>query len=103
MPVAVMDKMMATTTPEEREAGMGEWRQWMKDHREDFADMGAPLGKTKRVSAAGVEDVRNEMAGYSIVQANSHEEAAQMLSDSPHLKMEGATIDVMNIGEVPPM
>lgn len=102
-PAATIEKMMANMTPEEREAGMDEWAQWMKKHREVLADMGAPLGKTKRVTSQGVADAKNEAVGYSIVLAESHEAAAQLFADSPHLQMQGATIDVMAIGSAPEM
>lgn len=102
-PAAVIEKMMANTTPEEQKTGMDKWAQWMKSHKEVLADMGAPLGKTKRVMLQGVVDVKNEVVGYSIVLAESHEAAAQLFADSPHLEMRGATIDVMAIGAVPEM
>ena len=43
--------------------GMAAWKAWMEKHRADIAAMGGPLGKTKRVSGRGVEDVSNAMGG----------------------------------------
>lgn len=102
-PPSVIEKIMATTTEEERKKDMDAWTQWMKNHKEDLVDPGAPLGKTKRVTFQGVVDVKNDVLGYSIVQADSHESAAELFADSPHLQMEGTTIDVMKIGEMPSM
>ena len=97
IPIASLEKMMAETTPEQRKAGMDEWGKWMKKHASEIVDMGAPLGKTKRVSAAGVADVKNEVAGYSIVEAQSHDEAAALFKDNPHFQMQGAYIDILDI------
>lgn len=93
-------KAMAETpamTPEEQKAMMDEWVHWMKD-KGGVVDMGAPLGKTKRVTPSSVEDMRNEIGGYSNIEAESHEEAARKMQDSPHFKMmPGGWIEVMEI------
>jgi len=64
-------------------------------------DMGAPLGKNKRVSASGVADMRNDVGGYSIVEANTHDEAAQLFRDNPMLQMPGAYVEVLEIMPMP--
>jgi len=96
-PVAEMEKMMANTSPEEMQKGMDEWSAWMESKKDSIVDMGAPLGKTKRVTVDGIEDVKNEVGGYTIVQADSHQEAAELLQDGPHFAIPGAYIDVIKI------
>lgn len=86
-PTGVFEQMMADSTPEQQKAGMDAWTDWMKAHQESIADMGAPVGATKRVTAGGVADVRNEVGGYSIIEADSHDAAAALFADSPHLHM----------------
>ena len=76
---------------------MGEWQAWMKKHKASFADQGGPAGKTKRVAASGVTDTKNDIGGYSVVQAESYEAAAALFRDNPHLSMPGATVEVMEI------
>jgi hypothetical protein len=67
-----------------------------------LADRGAPVGKTKRIDAKGVKDAKNDVCGYSIVQANSADEAARIFGkDQPFLQMPGATIDIIEIMEMP--
>lgn len=100
MPIEAMDEMMKTSTPEERQTGMDEWKAWGKAREADLVTMGAALGKNKRVSASGIDDVRNEMGGYSIVRAESHEAAAEVLRDCPHLKMPDCYIDLMECIEM---
>jgi len=98
------EKMMKESTPEQQKTGMDAWMRWMNVHKAAIVDGGAPLGKTKRVDASGAADVKNEMGGYSIVQAESHEAATRMFDkDFPHLKMRGAWIDVVEIMQIPGM
>jgi hypothetical protein len=97
MDMAEMKKMMETTTPEQRNAGMAEWGVWMKNHAADMVDGGAPVGKNTTISASGANEVSNDLGGYSIVQAESKETAIKLLSDNPHFKMPGATVDLAEI------
>ncbi len=92
---AAMDEMMKNSTPEERKKGMDEWMAWAEGHKEDLVELGTPVGKNKRVTKEGVSDERNEVGGYSIAQAESHEAAAKIFDDCPHFKMPGAYIEVM--------
>ena len=96
-----MQKMMASMSAEDRKKSMGEWEAWMKKNLASFSDHGGPVGKTKQVAASGVSDTKNDVGGYSILQAESHEAAAAVLADSPHLMMPGATVEVMEIMPMP--
>ncbi len=99
-PVASIEEMMKNMTPEQGKEGMEEWKKWMTDRAGNFADMGAPAGKTKRVTKDGVEDVKNEVTGYSIVLAESHEAAAKMFETIPHFQIMGGYIDVMRLTDM---
>jgi hypothetical protein len=99
-PITVMDQMRQAT-PEQMKAGMEEWSKWSKKHEKAIVDLGAPLGKTKRVTPAGISDARNEITGYSMVQADSLDAAAKTFSDHPHFKMTGATIEVVECMATP--
>ena len=59
----------------ERE-GITAWKAWVEKHQAAVAVMGGPLGKTKKVTAQGVEDVSNQMGGFMVVRAQSHAAAA---------------------------
>ena len=99
-PVSAVESWMASTTPEQRKAGAQEWEKWSKDHARDLADAGGPLGKTKRVTAKGVVDVKNEMLGYSIIEAVSHDAAAKLLKDHPTFQIPGGSIEVVEISSM---
>jgi hypothetical protein len=70
VPAAAMAQM-GNSTPDQMKAGMDEWSKWGKMHEKAIVDMGAPLGKTKRVTTGGASDAKNEIGGYSIVQGGS--------------------------------
>lgn len=101
VPAAVAQEWNTTVPPEQMKAEgekmMHEWLAWMKDHEGAIQDKGQPLGKTKRVTQKGVEDVRNDLNYYIIVEAESHEAAAEMMKDNPHYRIPEAYIEVMEI------
>lgn len=103
-PIEAYDKMkekMKNQTPEEQQAGMEEWTQWMERHKAELADPGAPVGKAVRVTEGGeVSDIRNTIGGYMIIQAESPEAAAKVFDDSPHFGVEGGAVEIMEIVEM---
>ena len=101
---ADFENMMRNSTPEQRSKGMEAWMKWMNQHKESILEGGAPLGKTKRVDATSISDVKNNMGGYSIVQAETHEAAAKLFGkDHPHLQMPGAWVEILEIMPLPGM
>lgn len=82
--------------------GMAAWGQWMMDNQDIITDPGAPLGKTLRVSKSGVEPFVNTLAGYVIVQAESHEAAAKLFENHPHFAIfPGDSVEVVEIMPLP--
>ena len=101
-----MEKYMAqdeATRKEIDKKGFDAWMKWSVDHKADIVGMGSPLGKTKAVSKSGIADVRNEMGAWSVVQANSHEEAAKMFEGHPHFMMPEGFIEIVEIMPIPGM
>ena len=82
--------------------GMQAWGAWVEKHRTSIVENGAPLGRTKRVSSAGIADVRNAMAAYTIVQAESHEAAARLFENHPHFTIfPGTGVEIMECLPLP--
>jgi hypothetical protein len=101
---AEFEKMMKSSTPEQHQKGMEAWMKWMNENKTSLVDGGAPLGKTKRVDSNGASNTKNEIGGYSVVQAESHDAAAKMFGkDHPHLQVPGAWIEIVEIMPVPGM
>ncbi len=101
---AEFERMMKNSTPEQQKKGMEAWMKWMGDHKASLVDGGAPLGKTKRVDSKGASDMKNDIGGYSIVQAETADEAAKLFGkDHPHLQMPGAWAEIIEVRQIPGM
>jgi hypothetical protein len=99
-PASVIDDWKKTEPEKRKEAEekmQGEWRKWMSDHMTIFVDKGAGVGKTKRVTAQGMSDTKNDIMLYAIVEAESHEGAAKIFEGHPHLQIPQSSIEVMEI------
>ena len=86
-----------------REAkGMEAWIKWGQTHAAAIVDQGTPIGKTKRTSPDGVADIKNHIAGYVIVQAESHEAAARLFENHPHFSIfPGKAVEIMECLPLP--
>jgi len=84
--------------------GMEAWMEWGKKHGAAIVDWGSPLGKTKAVSKQGIADVSNEMGAWTIVEAESHEAAAELFLNHPHFTIfPGDRVEVMECLPMPKM
>jgi hypothetical protein len=86
------------------QAGKEAWKAWVEKHQASIVDHGAPLGKTKRISAGGIADIRNNLAAYNVVRAESHEAAAKLFEQHPHFTIfPGDAVEVMECLPMPGM
>ena len=93
----------AERTKRERE-GMQAWMKWGEDHAASIVVNGGPLGKTKFTSKDGVKDITNNIAGFIIVRAESHEAAAKMFLNHPHFAIfPGSGVEIMECTPIPTM
>ena len=90
-------------TPEQQKAGMDQWMAWSKKAGGSIVDMGAPLGKSLRVSKGGSSPTTNDLGGYSILQGESKEAIAESLKGHPHFSMADGTIEVVELMPIPGM
>jgi hypothetical protein len=96
------EKMRKNFTPEQRKKGMEAWMKWVNDNKASIVEGGVPLGKTKRVDANGASNTKNEIGGYSVVQAESHDAATKIFDkDHPHRTWIPATIPASEIARLP--
>jgi hypothetical protein len=101
-------KMMAwNSLPEaERRAkereGINAWKAWVEKHHGAIVAMGGPLGKTKKITQRGIEDVSNEMGAFTVVRAESNEAAAKLFENHPHFTIfPGESVEVMPVLPIP--
>ncbi len=87
------------TEMEEHEV-MDRWVAWMERIAPNMVDDGNPVGLSKTVTAKGVVDNggSNPLSGYSIVRADSMEEAISLTKGCPML--DDGSIEVAEIIEI---
>ena len=82
--------------------GIAAWKKWASDNAGAIVEMGGPLSKTKQVTASGISDIRNNLAAFTIVRAESQEAAARLFTQHPHFTIfPGEGVEVMEILPVP--
>jgi hypothetical protein len=99
-PLTSFDQMMKAT-PEQQKAGMDAWAAWGQKAQKALVDMGAPLGKTLKVTPAGASPTRNDLGGFSIMQGESKEAVAELLKGHPHFMMPDGFIEITELLPVP--
>lgn len=104
---AAMSQWNALPEPERQSrqaAGVIAWKRWAEDNKKYIVEMGGPLGRTKRIDHAGVNDIRNNMTAFTIVEAESHEAAARLFVNHPHFTIfPGDGVEVMECLPIPAM
>jgi hypothetical protein len=73
------------------------YRAWGKKAAASIVDMGAPLGKSLKVTNGGSSPSTNDLGGYSVLQAESKEALAETLKGHPHFMTPDGTIEVVEI------
>lgn len=102
--MANWQKMPESERKPKEKAGMEAWGKWMKDNEKSLVEGGSPLGKTKRVDKNGITDIRNEMGAWTVVQAESHDEAAKLFINHPHFAIfPGDSVEIMECLAMPGM
>jgi hypothetical protein len=82
--------------------GMAAWKAWVEKHQAVIAEMGGPLGKTKKVDQGGIQDTHNQMGAFTVVRADSQEAAAKLFEGHPHFTIfPGEAIEIMPILPIP--
>lgn len=92
-------KMMATATPEQKEAGMKPWMDWMAKCGSALVDGGAPTAPGQVIGASGGwSGSTSDVGGYSILQAENIEAAKKLLEGHPHLMwLPSCRVEVMEM------
>jgi hypothetical protein len=67
------------------ETGLAALAEWDRTHKDDIVCAGGPLGPTKRTTPESVEDIVNQLTVFMVVRAASHEAAARLFHDHPHM------------------
>jgi hypothetical protein len=101
---AAWDKLDDQERAKREKAGKQAWMDWATTHAASIVEQGSPLGKTKRAAADGVTDIKNNMAAYVVVKAETHEAAARIFEKHPHFTIfPGDGVEVMECLPMPEM
>lgn len=96
------DALPQTEREAREQKGMTAWKAWVEKHQEAIVATGGPLGGTKRVSVAGLDDTTNDICAFIVVRAESHEAAARLFENHPHVAIfPGEAIEVMPVLPIP--
>jgi hypothetical protein len=98
-PVSAREQM-EFATPEQRQTGMELWRAWADKAGSALVDQGAPLGDGVMV---GDSEAHNDIAGFSILDADSQQTVVALLRDHPHFHTPGGRIEVHEMLRPPGM
>lgn len=86
--------MSGSMSSEDSKAEMDKWMEWGKKCGDCMVELGNPLGKACSMDKDSCNECTTEVAGYSILQAESMEEACKMCEGHPHFNMPGCTLDI---------
>jgi len=96
------EKLGEAERKQREQAGMKAWGDWMTTHQKNVVEHGGPLGKTKKINRQGVSDTKNAVAGYVVVQAESHDDAAKLFLNHPHFAIfPGDSVEIMEVLPIP--
>lgn len=88
-PISAVEQM-SNASPEEMEEGMKAWMAWARDCGDGLVDLGTPLAGGQSVTQAGGSPSERGVCGYSVLRAETIEDAKTMLDGHPHLGWDAA-------------
>jgi hypothetical protein len=84
--------------------GMEAWGKWMESNSSRIIYSGGPLGKTLQVNRRGVSSIVNKDCGFVIIEASTHQAAAEMFLNHPHFSIfPGENVEIMECLPIPGM
>lgn len=68
---------------------------WMEKVGDALVDIGSPLGNSQKMTESGFSDNVSNIVGYSVLQAESMDDAKKLLDGHPNLGWDSAcTIEI---------
>lgn len=88
-------------SPETSEKTMQAWMAWFGKIQPNIVDGGNPVARAWTLSKDGTEEGAgsNATTGYSVIQAESMQQASELAQGCPHLA-DGGTIELCELAEM---
>jgi hypothetical protein len=97
-----MSEFMVRNTPEERQAGLDAWLKWKAVAEKTVKfEFGAVIQAVQRIGQGGLTESPNQASNFAFAEADTKDEVVNALQSHPHLKREGASIDVLELLSMP--
>ena len=97
------EEQMTGADPAQIKAGMDAWMAWAKEAGDAVVDLGTPLGRGRHLDGSHVTSSDSDLAGYSVLQADSLDDVVELLERHPHVKVPENSIDVVPMLAMPGM
>ncbi|HUD81263.1 MAG TPA: hypothetical protein VMR08_01375 [Patescibacteria group bacterium] len=102
-PVSARD-LMADSTPEDVQESMAAWIAWRDEAVKTVKfEFGLPLQAVSQVTKDGLKDSNSLVSGYSMIESDSKQTVLDLVKSHPHLKRQGASIEVLEMLPMPGM
>ncbi len=95
---------MGSSTPEQMKASMAEWNVWREKTEKTGAsfEFGMPLDAKVHLEPDGTMSASKlKVTGSGVIDAESLETALELLKDHPHLKLQGASLEILAFVPMP--
>lgn len=100
--MASWDKLPEAERQRRHAQGIAAWKDWAATNAAAIVEMGGPLSRTKKIAKSGIADIRNAMAAFTVVQAESQDAAARLFLNHPHFMIfPGEGVEVMEVLPTP--
>jgi len=82
--------------------GIAAWHQWMEENKAVIVETGGPLSRATRITTDGIAEIKNNLGGYLVVQAESQAEAAKLFLNHPSFAIfPGEAVEIMEVLPIP--
>jgi hypothetical protein len=93
---------MGNATPEQQQAHMGKWQEWVQSNMDALQNPGTPVSDGKVLTATEDSEVDGTLMGYAVLEAADMAAAEAILKTDPFLGQgEGCAIEVYECMQMP--
>jgi hypothetical protein len=95
------EEQLANADQAQAQAGVEAWMAWAREAGDAVVDLGMPMGSGRHLDGTAVTSSESDVAGYSILQADSLDDVVKLLERHPHLGVPENSLEVQPILAMP--